>query len=370
MQAVSDCRPTFSAVKNKSLKHLLTTLLFLQTIVLKAQSDSAKKFSFSGYGELYYSFDFSKPASHDKAPFLYNHKRHNEVNANLLFGKVHYEEKNVRGDLALMAGNYAQYNLSAEPAWAQFVLEANMGVKLSKTENIWLDAGILPSHIGFESAVSADCWTLTRSLLAENSPYYEAGIKLGYTNQKETVNLNVLALNGWQKIRRPQGMQRPSFGMQVTVKAGKKWQLNYSNFLGSDRPDSLKTTRFFHNFYAIYGADEKWGFIAGFDIGNERYSANNTRTWYSPVLIVRCATGKKTKLALRGEYYHDPAQVIIGTGTANGFRTTGASANFDYAITEKLLWRVEGKLFSSKDRVFQNQFRRNWSLTTNLAIRL
>ncbi|MBK8628485.1 MAG: outer membrane beta-barrel protein [Saprospiraceae bacterium] len=28
-----------------------------------------------------------------------------------------------------------------------------------------MDAGIFPSHIGFESAISADNWTLTRSLL-------------------------------------------------------------------------------------------------------------------------------------------------------------------------------------------------------------
>ena len=33
-------------------------------------------------------------------------------------------------------------------------------LKLAKKKNLWIDAGILPSHIGFESAVSKDCWTL------------------------------------------------------------------------------------------------------------------------------------------------------------------------------------------------------------------
>jgi hypothetical protein len=56
-----------------------------------------------------------------------------------------------------MAGNYSQYNLSAEPTWAQFIYEANIGLKSSNKTNIWIDAGILPSHIGFESAISADC---------------------------------------------------------------------------------------------------------------------------------------------------------------------------------------------------------------------
>jgi hypothetical protein len=40
----------------------------------------------------------------------------------------------------------------------------------------------MPSHIGFESVISADCWTLTRSLLAENSPYYETGMRLEATS--------------------------------------------------------------------------------------------------------------------------------------------------------------------------------------------
>ncbi len=45
----------------------------------------------------------------------------------------------------------------------------------------------MPSHIGFESAVGSDCWNLTRSILAENSPYFESGIKLNYTNKKQDV---------------------------------------------------------------------------------------------------------------------------------------------------------------------------------------
>ena len=82
-----------------------------------------------------------------------------------------------------MTGNYARYNLSGEPDWAKYIYEANVGFRLSKKQNIWIDAGIMPSHIGFESAISADCWTLTRNILAENSPYYESGVKLGYTHR-------------------------------------------------------------------------------------------------------------------------------------------------------------------------------------------
>lgn len=108
---------------------LAIVLLFANNIF--AQKDSSHKITFSGYGELFYSYDFSNPANHEKSGFLYNHKRHNELNANLILAKANYTDKKYRANFSLMAGNYAQYNLSSEPNWAQFVNEANIGIKIS-----------------------------------------------------------------------------------------------------------------------------------------------------------------------------------------------------------------------------------------------
>ena len=164
------CKTLAVILKDPTRTMKIRFLFFIILISLQAfsQNDSLKKLNFSAYGELYYSYDFSNPQNHEKSNFLYNHKRHNELNSNLLLLKANYLDKNYRANLGLMTGNYAQYNLSSEPNWAQFIYEANVGIKISKEYNLWLDAGILPSHIGFESAISADCWTLTRSLLAEN----------------------------------------------------------------------------------------------------------------------------------------------------------------------------------------------------------
>ena len=80
-----------------------------------------------------------------------------------------------------------------------------------------MDIGIMPSHIGFESAVSKDCWTLTRSMLAENSPYFESGAKLSYTTNNGKLQFSVLALNGWQRITRVEGNSLMSWGTQVYI---------------------------------------------------------------------------------------------------------------------------------------------------------
>jgi hypothetical protein len=352
-------------MKNKQLLFLMLLIPFLS----KAQSDSASKWRFSGYGEFYYSYDFAQPLNNEKESFIYNHKRHNEINANLIIAKAQFNDKHIRGTLALMAGTYAQYNLAKEPTWAQFMNEANVGMSLSKNNRIWLDIGIMPSHIGFESAISADCWTLTRSILAENSPYYESGLKLSSSNKSKNLNLSFLFLNGWQKIERPSYSQRPSFGMQINYKPNKLLMLNYSNFIGTDSPDSLRAWRTYHNLYAQYEGKRKLGFIAGFDLGTDKYTINDYGLWLAPVLIVRYTLDQKSKIAVRGEYYQDQHQIIIQSPRSNGVRISCLSVNYDYRINQNMLWRIEGKVYDAKHPIFsQDKERQNYSLTTNLTV--
>lgn len=334
-----------------------------------SQNDTLRKWNFSAYGELYYSYDFSNPQNHEKSNFIYNHKRHNEINANLILVKVTYLNNKHRTNLGLMAGNYAHYNLSLEPTWAQFIYEANFGIKIFKKQNIWLDAGILPSHIGFESAISADCWTLTRSLLAENSPYYETGIKLGYTSKNESLNLSIFILNGWQKISKPNFIQKPSFGTQINYKPTKNFFLNYSTFIGTDKPDSINSIRLFHNLYLQYEPTNTFGIIVGLDIGMDKFNPTAYGTWYSPIVIIRQNVTPKIRIALRGEYYSDSKQIIVSTGTTNGFQTFGLSSNIDFDLTDKVKFRFEGKMFHSKDKIFVNE-KHNYSLTTNMTVKL
>ncbi|MBL7774344.1 MAG: porin [Chitinophagaceae bacterium] len=351
------------------MKYTLLLGILLLSLKIFSQNNHLKKFSFGAYAELYYSYDFSSPQNHEKSNFLYNHKRHNEVNFNLLLLKANYTDKNFRANLGLMAGNYAQYNLATEPTWAQFIYEATIGMSISKKQNLWLEAGVMPSHIGFESAISADCWTLTRSLLAENSPYYETGIKLGYTSKKEHIIINIFYLNGWQKIVKPNNIQKPSFGTQVIYKPSNNILLNYSTFLGTDNADSMHAFRQLHNLYLQYDATSKFGITAGLDVGMDKFNATHYGIWYSPVLIIRQRINKKTSLAFRGEYYSDPKQIIISTGTNNGFQTFGFSSNLDVALHGNIKFRLEGKMYQSKDVIFSNK-KNNYALTTNLTLKL
>ena len=58
---------------------------------------------------------------------------------------------------------------------------------------------------------------LTRSLAAENSPYFETGAKISYTSDNGKLFLSGLVLNGWQRIARLEGNQTLAFGHQIRI---------------------------------------------------------------------------------------------------------------------------------------------------------
>jgi hypothetical protein len=274
--------------------------------------------------------------------------------------------------IALMTGTYVNANLAEEPGVLQNILEAYAGVKISE-KDLWLYAGTFSSHIGFESAVGKDCWNLSRSILAENSPYYESGIRINYSSKNSKWFLSGLALNGWQRMQRIEGNNSIAFGHQITSKPNAKITLNSSSFVGNVVPDDEKKMRYFHNFYGQFQVSEKVGFIVGFDSGVQQRSKGSStyNSWYSPVFIARYSPAGKTNLAIRVEYYSDEGGVIIQTDTPNGFRTLGYSLNLDYNINKNVVWRIEGRGFKSKDRIFEtgNEFSNtNAAITTSLAV--
>ncbi len=347
-----------------------TCFLFVLLLSIEsfAQEDSTKSIKVNTYIDMYYSYDFSNPINFEKPDYNYNYKKHNQLNVNLAFVKLGYQASRVRSNLALMTGNYAMYNLSAEPNWAKPILEANIGYKIAKQQNIWVDAGVMPSHIGFESAIGADCWNLSRSLLAENSPYYETGIKFSYANKRENLYMAFHVLNGWQKIVVPNWDGKPSAGIQLTYKPSDYLTLNYSNFIGRIQSDTLDALRVFHNLYAIYEASPKTALIFGFDIGTQKNTQSKVAVWYTPVLIAKLNLNNKSKIAGRIEYYMDKNQVIIPTTTPNGFQTFGVSVNYDRQILPYVLLRTELKQYKSMDRIYRYEQTSASQTTATMAL--
>jgi hypothetical protein len=332
----------------------LWMLSCLTATVAAQDSVGARAFSFGAYVEAYLGLGFTGTSGGRRPAYLYHFTRDGRPAVNLAYVRADYARGGLRVHGALAAGSYMSANYAAESRGLRNILEANVGVRLARKADVWLDAGVLPSHIGFESAVGRDNWNLTRSMVAENSPYYETGVRLSHTSADGRLQAGYYLLTGWQRIRMLPGNTMPSHGLQVNYKPSGRLTLNYSGFIGTDRPDSLRRWRHYHDLYAILDLGGGFGMVAGLDIGVERPLRPDVGVdiWHAPVCILRYAPDGSWALALRAERYADAGGVIIDTGRPGGFRADGYSANLDHRPSERVMLRAEARLFRSRTRVF------------------
>ena len=354
----------------KKLNVFILGLMLCNNSFAQDSTKANESLVFGGFIDTYFTYNNNNPTNKD-VPYAYNHSRSNELNVNLALIKANYIHDNIRANVGLQAGTYTQYNYAAEPTILQHIYDANAGFKLTK--NIWLDAGIFgSSHIGFESAISKDNWTLTRSLCAENTPYYASGAELNYEPSSKLL-VSVLVCNGWQNIK--DNNKNKAIGYQITYKPTEKIGFNTSSFFGEGRnlPDSIGVMRYLNHAYAYYAFSPKCSTVVMIDYGMEQDFANTSKwlSWMNPTFLLRYEFTSKWATCLRGEYYNDANKIIFSTITGNAFKTIGTSLNIDYKPYSNVMLRTEAKYFSSEKDVYErNNKPTNTSLllTTSLAV--
>jgi hypothetical protein len=353
------------------IKYIIALVTFLP-LLTRAQDSLWKakpEVKLTGFVDVFYMYDFAKPDGNQRQPFFYNYNRHNEFNLNLGLIKISVEHAKYRANLAFHSGTYSNDNYAQEPGLLKNIFEANVGVSLNRKNNLWFDMGVLPSHIGFETAVSLDNWTLTRSILADNSPYFETGAKLTFSPSSK-FELSGLILNGWQRIQKQKENSWPSFGTQFKYTQGPRFTFNWSTYAGPEGTDSQREWRFFNNFYGVFNIGKRLGIIGGFDIGfqQSQFNLKKFRIWLSPVLIFKVDLSKKISMACRAEYFRDKPGVIYSK-----FETYGFSTNLDYSPIDFIKLRAEARWLYSPDRIYSledKSSRHNIVLGGSVAIRI
>ncbi|MFT7344798.1 MAG: hypothetical protein ACI9XP_001387 [Lentimonas sp.] len=335
----------------------ILSFLILFTVSFSSAQIDWSKLKFELYTEVYFTQEVDEntyfkptfPNTSNRPPFLYNYSRKNEVNLNLGLLRAKYVDSNFRAKFGLMAGTYAVSNLSDEPAGVSSIYEANIGLKLSKKANLWLDAGIFESHLGAESAIGVKNPTLSRSLLAESSPYYETGLKVGFKSKSNAWYMSAMLLNGWQRIYKAPNGEGLGLGGQITYKPTKYFELNYSNFY-QKRGNIIDDFRYFSNFYGKLKFKKGTSVLVGLDYGLQR------NTDWSGFLLVVQQKFKKNAVNLRLESFEDLSQTILFFPTnALGFggrRLGGVSVGYDRYINEFATFRLESRWLNSTERVF------------------
>lgn len=338
----------------------------MAALCVSAQDSTTIKVS--GYAEVYYGYDLSRPPTGERPDLIYNHKRHSEVNVNLALVQVEVDRDDVRAAVGLMAGTYAQYNLASEPDLLRNLYEARVGVRLSRSRDLWVDAGIFPSHLGAESVIGLDNITLTRSFAAEASPYYEAGAKVTYKPGRWTMAF--LVLNGWQHIQRPPGNNSLAVGTLLRYAPKEGTLFNWSTFVGSDTPDSLGLWRIFNNLYATV-TSERSAMTVGVDVGLQEapVQEDGPKGWMTVYGMARGRIAKRWWLVGRAEYLLDDQAVVT-----SGWDLAGVSAGIDLELAERASWRLEYRVLGGPDDRFIDvngaPSNTNMAFTTALCVRL
>jgi hypothetical protein len=330
------------------------------------------KFTVGGYIDGYYGYDFNKPASSDR-PYFVSSARHNEFTINLAFVDLKYTSSRLRARFIPGFGTYINANYAAEPGVLKNIVEANMGIRLFKNKDIWLDAGVLGSPYTNESAISRDHLMYTRSFAPEYVPYYLTGLKLTMpVNAK--VNAYLYILNGWQQIQDPN--KNKAIGTQVEYRPDDHWLINWNTYIGNEYSASVPQngTRYFSDVYFIY-TKEKFtatGCIYGGIQQRELNGESSDDKWWQANLIGKYAVTNKVSLSGRVEYFDDPKSVQITPITGvDGFSSYSTGLCLNLHLADNIVARFEGRTFFSNQEVYirdNNPVKNSNLLISNLTI--
>ena len=202
---------------------LLLGLLVPNFLLAQINKDSIH---FSGYTEIYFSQDQHNWKDHERPGFLFSHTSTNHFALNTAVIDFKYSSERLKTQLSLVEGTYANKVTSSEPIGFGAMYLGNISYQLSSSKNLWIQAGVFPSHIGLESAIGFSNLSLSRSLAAENSPYYESGLNLQFTSKNNKWFGSLLLLNGWQTMTLRSQQGRPDIGSQIQFKPNSKITLN------------------------------------------------------------------------------------------------------------------------------------------------
>jgi hypothetical protein len=186
-----------------------------------------------------------------------------------------------------------------------------------------MDAGILGSPYTNENPVSKDQIMYSRSLSAENSPYYLSGMKLGLPLRKN-LRFYTYLINGWQQIQ--DNNEQLALGTQLEWQLGKNHIINWNTYIGNEKSQVQPQfdTRFFTDLYWIGKFGKKWDASVCLYAGRQRYSSYRydslisppdhatyrNYTWWNANVQLKYAFTTKISLSGRVEWFNDENNIF------------------------------------------------------------
>jgi len=190
-------------------------------------------------------------------------------------------------------------------------------------------------------------------MVAENSPYYESGLKITW-RASHSLSAQVHLINGWQNVS--ENNSSKAVAARLDYSPTSVVSLGYDVFLGNEAPDSaVAASRIWNEGIFTIVPSPRFQLRGTVDYGVQRGETSPRDSWWGYSLIGRCAVTSKLAAAIRSERYEDPAKVIVATGLPYGLRASGYSFSVDLRPAPGLLWRMEYRELASKGALFPSR---------------
>ncbi|MBV8518971.1 MAG: porin [Acidobacteria bacterium] len=326
----------------------LAFLLFACCAALRAHAEDAP--TFSGFVDVAAVYNANAPASHEN--FIpgtgTSAKRANELALNLAelqWTRAVSAEQPVGFTLSVVAGDGETVVHGSDSL--RYVYQASVAYRLP--DGVVLEAGVYPSHIGFESLFSKDNWNYTRSWLGELSPYYQTGIKASYAfNAHWSAQLHVL--NGWQLVH--DNNDARAFGTQLAYTSD-RLTASLNTFIGPELADDNKSLRTLGDVVAIYRLTPRLQLGGSYDRGSQQLPETRAARWRGLAMYARYTLNARHAFALRAEQFRDDEGAISGTGQT----LREATLTWEMRPRDALVLKLETRYDDSNTRVFAEDAR-------------
>lgn len=318
-----------------------------------SDSSQHKKITLKGFVDSYYGFH-SAPNTIEKAPFFVSSDNVGQAMINLAFLEFGFESDRVRAKITPAFGSYMNDNYASEQGTLRHFMEGNVGVKLLKNKNLWLDGGIMNSPYSNETPISKDHICYTRALGGEYLPYYLTGAKLSYgINDKLTATLAYY--NGWQEIQDVN--DAPAFGAHVEYKASKKNAFYWDAYAGDERSSLFPNyrNRYLIDFYWLHNMDGKFSLsLCGYVGLQETDAETNVHDYWAQFnTAIRYQFYKNFSVSYRAEIFEDQKELILidFAPTQNKFLFSN-TFGINWKVNQNALLRIEGRHFIAEKMIF------------------
>jgi hypothetical protein len=346
----------------------MTTQVLLLLFLLSATQllgDDKNLTTIHGFIDGYYAWNDNSPDNHENfVPGTgTTAKRANEFNLNLAAIDIVHDAGPVGFHFSAIAGNSADVVHAGEPRGSaigpdvyRHIYQASILYKAN--ERLTFEAGIFPSHIGFEGFYSKDNWNYSRGWLGEFSPYYQTGIHANYQFSKHWEG-EIHILNGWQIIG--DNNDAKALGLKVAYTSD-RLTTSFNTFDGPELPDDDKHWRHFGDLIATYKATPSLTLGGSIDRGRQELPGDAAANWFGIAGYGRYALDKRCAIALRVERFSDPDNGISGASQ----RLVEGTLTYEYRPAENLILKFEGRRDSSTATVFARG--RNTSRNETIAV--